>query len=77
MKTISITDRCLEVLALAMIGEGIVGLLRPSRYSRFWKVGPEPVREFTEYLAEHRDLTRAFCVGEIAVGLRLALREVA
>lgn len=33
MKTKHITGLCIEVLALSMIGEGIVGFLRPSRYS--------------------------------------------
>lgn len=76
MKTKLITDLCIEVLALSMIGEGIVGFIRPRRYSRFWKVGPKPLREVTEYLAEHRDLTRVLCVAEVGVGLLLALRKI-
>jgi hypothetical protein len=76
MKTTTITNRCIEVLALAMIGEGVVGLLRPRRYSLFWKVGPHWLRRTTETLAAHREATRLLCVGEIALGLWLALREL-
>lgn len=76
MNTNTITRRCLEVLALSMIGEGFVGLLRPRRYSRFWKLGPRPIRELMETLAEHRDVTRLICVGEVALGLWLAFHEL-
>ncbi len=76
MKTNTIATRCLEVLALAMIGEGIVGLLRPRRYSLFWKIGPDWLRTTVETLAEHREATRLLCAGEIAFGLWLALREI-
>lgn len=68
--------RGLEILALAMIGEGIIGLIRPAQYARFWKTRPKPLREFTESLAENPNLTRLLCAGEIAVGLCLALREI-
>jgi hypothetical protein len=76
MKSKTIATRSLEVLALAMIGEGVVGLLRPRRYSLFWKVGPHWLRETAEILAEHREAIRLLCAGEIALGLWLALREV-
>lgn len=76
MKTNAITNRSLEVLALAMIGEGLVGLIRPRRYSIFWKVGPQPLRDFMELLAEHPDLTRLLSVAELGTGLWLALREI-
>jgi len=74
--TTTLASRSLEVLALAMIGEGVVGLLHPRRYSLFWKIGPTWLRHTTQTLAEHRDATRLMCAGEIAVGLWLALREI-
>jgi hypothetical protein len=76
MKVPTLATRCLEVLALAVIGEGIVGLLHPKRYSLFWKLGPKPVRELTETLANNRDITRLLCAGEIGLGLWLALHEI-
>lgn len=76
MKAKTLATRGLEVFVLAMIGEGIVGLLRPQRYSLFWKVGPTCLRETAETLAEHREATRLMCLAEIGVGLWIALREI-
>jgi hypothetical protein len=76
MKAKTLAARGLEILALAMIGEGVVGLLRPRRYSLFWKIGPHWLRETAETLAEHREATRLICLGEIALGLWIALREI-
>lgn len=76
MKAKTLAARGLEVLALAMIGEGIVGLLRPRRYSLFWKIGPHWLRETAETLADHCEATRLICLGEIALGLWIALREI-
>lgn len=72
----TLASRSLEVLALAMIGEGLIGLLHPRRYSLFWKLGPAWLRHTTQTLAEHREATRLICVGEMAIGLWLALREI-
>jgi hypothetical protein len=41
MKAQCIAKRGLEILGLMMIGEGIMGLLFPTQYSLFWKVGPK------------------------------------
>lgn len=76
MKTNIIAARGLEILALAMVGEGVIGLLRPRRYSLFWKLGPGWLRHTTETLAEHREATRLLCAGEIALGLWLAMHEM-
>jgi hypothetical protein len=71
-----IGKRALELLGLMMIGEGVVGLIHPRRYSLFWKIGPQWLRDSMDTLAEHRQSTRLLCFGEIAAGLWLALREI-
>jgi len=76
MKTPTHLNRCLEVLALAMIGEGIAGFVQPRRYSLFWRVGPRWLRACAEMLARHRQATRLFSAAEAAAGLWLALREI-
>ncbi len=76
MKTKRMAKHGLELLGLMMIGEGVVGLLYPRRYSLFWKMGPEWMRAGAEWFAEHRDQTRLFCVGEIAAGLWLSAHEL-
>jgi hypothetical protein len=64
--------RLLEILGLAMIGEGLVGLASPKRYAQFWEVGPRPLRRFTAALAEHPNVMRAVCAAEAAAGFLLA-----
>lgn len=76
MKANCMARRGLELLGLMMIGEGMIALLHPRRYSLFWKIGPAPLQDFLETLAAHRGITRALCIGEIAVGFWLALREI-
>ncbi|MGI8437228.1 MAG: hypothetical protein ACR2NX_10035 [Chthoniobacterales bacterium] len=76
MKTNCMVKRGLEILGLMMIGEGLVGLIRPRRYSLFWNLGPKWLRETVETLAEHPEATRLLCAGELATGLWLALREI-
>lgn len=76
MKTNRIGKHALEVLGLLMIGEGVVGMIHPRRYSLFWKRGPQWLRDTTEFLAEHAETTRVLCAAEIAAGLWLALHEI-
>ncbi len=76
MKTDRILHYSLQLLALALVGEGVVGLVHPTRYSRFWKIGPRPLRESIEALAQHRAVARGLFVVEIGLGLWLALREI-
>ncbi len=76
MKPKTLASHSMEILALAMIGEGIVGLLRPQRYLLFWKVGPTWLRDTAKALAEHREATRLMCLAEIGLGLWIALREI-
>lgn len=76
MKTHCLAKRGLEVLGLMMIGEGVVGLLFPTRYSLFWKVGPQWMRDAVSALAENPNATRLLCAGEVAAGMWLATREL-
>lgn len=67
--------RLKEVVAIGMIGEGIIGLMSPQPYMRLWKFGPKPYQNFMEELIEHKDLTRLLCGVEAGLGLWLALRQ--
>ncbi|HKX32741.1 MAG TPA: hypothetical protein VJ302_33955 [Blastocatellia bacterium] len=68
--------RLKELMAIWMIGEGIVGALRPRRYMRLWRFGPEPYRNLIDTLAEHQGTTRILCAAEAGVGLWWALRQL-
>jgi hypothetical protein len=54
---------------VALIGDGVAGLIWPSRYLRFLKAGPPAIRDTLEAFAENPAVTRAACLAEIGVGL--------
>ncbi len=76
MKPGGIGRRALEVLGLAMIGEGVVGTIQPRRYPLFWKRGPQWLRDTAEFFADRPDMTRLVCMAEAAAGLWLALHQI-
>ncbi len=59
--------RLLEAGGLFLIGDGVMGLLRPRRHSWLWHFGPELGRAMTEELAEHPKLARSVYLAEVAV----------
>lgn len=67
-----ITKRLLELAGLILIGDGLMGLLRPRRHSLLWHVGPELAKAVTEELAEHPKTSRAIYAAELAAGVALA-----
>lgn len=67
--------RIKELIALWMLGEGIVGSLRPKRYLQLWRFGPKPYRKFIDALTDHPNATRAVCAAEAGVGLWWALKQ--
>lgn len=75
MKTEIATRRMLEVLALLMIGEGLMGLIRPRRYSLLWRMGPPLLKAMIDELVEHPNITRAISAAELAGGIALAVGQ--
>lgn len=69
-------QRIKELIALWLVGEGIVGAIRPKRYLQLWRFGPKAYRKFIDTLTEHPNATRAFCAAEAGVGLWWALRQI-
>ncbi|MCG3160756.1 MAG: hypothetical protein JMDDDDMK_01831 [Acidobacteria bacterium] len=68
-------NRFMEVLAIGMIGEGIIGAIRPKRYLRLWRFGPKAYRNFISGFVNHPKATRAMCAAEAGLGVWLALRN--
>ncbi len=64
--------RIVEVAGILLIGEGVMGLIQPRRYSRLWSFGPQLLRAATEELAEHPKTARAIYLAEMALGIALA-----
>ncbi len=67
--------RLMELLAIGMIGEGVVGALRPRRYLQLWRFGPQPYQKMIGALADHPTATRLMCVAEAGFGVWLGLRQ--
>lgn len=67
--------RVKELAAIAVIGDGVVGLVAPRRHSLLWKVGPEGYQEAIRWFAERPSLVRLLAAGELGLGLTLALRQ--
>lgn len=67
--------RLTELVAIGLIGDGVVALAAPERHSLLWLEGSENWRRFMRLFAERPMLTRVLAAGEVAVGLWLALRQ--
>jgi hypothetical protein len=67
-----LTKRLLELAGLILIGDGLMGLLRPRRHSLLWHCGPELAKAVTEELADHPKTSRAIYAAELAAGIALA-----
>lgn len=69
--------RLKELLALAMIGEGVVAMLYPRQHALLWRVGPRPLRGLVGWFADRPRLTRAMATAEVGAGLWLATSQLA
>jgi len=76
MTSKSTTRLLLEAGGLFLIGNGVMGLLRPRRQSLLWYFGPELAQAVTEELADHPKLARSVCLAEVALGIALFAGQV-
>ncbi len=67
--------RVVELGALLMIGDGIMGLIKPRWHSLLWHFGPDLAKAVTEELADHPQAARAVYAAEIALGIAIAVRQ--
>lgn len=75
MKNDLVKRRLIELGALLLIGEGIMGLIQPRRYSLLWHFGPRFLKAATEELAEHPIAARAIYALETAAGIAIAVLQ--
>jgi hypothetical protein len=67
-----ILRRVIQLGALFLIGDGVMGLIKPRWHSLLWHVGPQLVRAATEELAEHPKTARTIYLAEAALGIAIA-----
>ncbi len=65
----------MELGALFMIGDGIMGLIKPRWHSLLWHFGPELAKAATEELAEHPKTARVIYAAEVAIGIAIAAQQ--
>ncbi len=70
-----ISRRVLEAAGLFLIGDGLMGMMRPRRHSWLWHFGPELGRAVTEELAEHPKVARSFYAAELVLGVILSCAQ--
>jgi hypothetical protein len=63
-----------EVTAMAMIGDGVLGLLAPVEHCRLWQAGPGWWSEMIEPFVKRPTLTRCLAAVEFGLGVWLGLR---
>jgi hypothetical protein len=66
--------RIAELVAIMMIGEGVLTLIAPRRHSLLWEFGPEGYRRAIEAFADHPTLTRLVAAAVAGLSIWLALR---
>ncbi len=64
--------RLIQLGALFLIGDGVMGLLKPRWHSLLWHFGPQIARAATEELAEHPNTARGIYLAEAAFGIAIA-----
>jgi len=67
--------RTAESTAMLMIGDGLLGVLKPAEHCLMWNVGPRWWREMVGWFAAHPNVTRGAAVLEVGTGLWLGLRS--
>lgn len=65
-----------ELLGLAMLGEGIIGLVYPKQYTLFWKIGFQPVEKLKRKAADNPELMRFVYAAEASFGFWLAKNQL-
>ena len=65
-----------ELLALCMIGDGIVSLLMPSQHYKLWSSGSNWQCEIIEKVGANPGLVRAIGAAELCAGLWLARQQL-
>lgn len=66
--------RFCEIMAIMMIGDGVIGVLQPCEHVSRWADGPEPWRQMMTTLAERPQLVRAASLVKLALGIAWVFR---
>jgi hypothetical protein len=60
---------------MALIGNGVAGLISPRQHCLNWRVGPRPYRRIIDRFVRRPHLTRILAAVETGLGVWLMLRQ--
>lgn len=61
--------------AMAIIGDGIMGVINPRRDARAWHFGPQPLQNLMQSLEDKPHLTRAISAAQVIGGILWVLHS--
>lgn len=61
--------------AMALIGDGVMGIIHPSRDARAWDYGPEPWKNLMKSLEDRPNLTRALSAVQVVAAVAWVLHS--
>ena len=64
--------RIVQLVALVMVGDGVVGFFKPRWHSLLWDLGPKPYRDLMAHFAEEPTTARWIYAAEVVLGTWLA-----
>ena len=64
-----------DLTSMALVGDGIVGMIFPREHCLHWRIGPKGFRRFIDAFAAHPQLTRMLAAIEASFGIWLAARQ--
>jgi hypothetical protein len=67
----SATRLLMQLGGLLLVGNGLMGLVKPRWHSRLWQFGPDLTHAMSEELADHPKTARAIYLAQAAVGVAL------
>ena len=62
-------SRWKQFTAMALIGDGILGMIQPRRELKAWQFGPQPWQNFMQSLEDRPNLTRAISAVQVVGGI--------
>jgi len=61
--------------AMAIIGDGIMGIINPRRDAKAWRYGPQPWQNLMQSLEDRPNLTRAISAVQVIGGILWVLHS--
>lgn len=68
-------NRWKNFTAMAIIGDGIMGIINPRRDARAWHFGPQPLQNLMQSLEDKPNVTRILSAAQVVGGILWVLHS--